>query len=63
MNTYAWRILKKYKYAGKYNGKHQYTAIVEADMVSTTDGLTGNSLIDVAIPGNVNKPIERNLLN
>ena len=56
-------IKKLYKSAGKCDDKHQYKSILEAGMVSTTEGLTENSPTDVGISGTMKKPISRNLLS
>ena len=52
-----------YKYAGKYDGKHQYKAILKALMISNNKGLTENSPTAVNTLGHIKNPIEMKSLN
>ena len=42
-NTFMENIKKLYKYDGKCDYQQQYKAILEAEMVTTTEGFTDNS--------------------
>ena len=52
-------IKKLYTSAGKYDYKKQYKAIIEAEMVSTTDIFPDNSPISPGTYGTVRNPSER----
>ena len=47
MNTYVWKNWEIIKYAVNFDDQQQYKASLEASMVSTTEGLTGNITMDV----------------
>ena len=53
-------IKKLYKYAGKFDDKHEYKYIIKANIVSTPEGLTENNPMNVGMWVTMKKPSERN---
>ena len=52
-----------YEYYVRCDNQQQYKDLVESDMVSTPEGLTGNSSIDIGTSGNLKKPSGRKSLS
>ena len=53
------KINKLYKQAGKCDNQQQFKDILEADVVSTTEGFNNNSLRSTMTPTTVKKPSAR----
>ena len=53
-------INKIYKHAGKCDNQQQFKDILEANIVSTTEGLTYKNLRSPMIPAPVKKPSDKN---
>ena len=53
-------IKKLYKSSSKYEDQHKYKAILEADIVSTLEGLNENIPMDVETSGTMKNPIKIN---
>ena len=56
-------INKSYKYASKFDYQHQFTVIMEADMLSTHMGLMDNITVSVGTLGTQKKPSSRKLFS
>ena len=54
---------KLYKSSSKFDDQQRYKAIHEATLVSTPEGDTGNSSMDVVMSVNLKKPSKINLLS
>ena len=52
----SWKHQKKYKQAGKCDDQQQFKYILEAAMVSTTEGLTENSPVFTMTSTPIKKP-------